>query len=137
MSRMANITINVPGMREAAGEVRRMFKELAAQLSRVKAVQRERRAYLNMLRAPRRKRRTATCKWELAKLHVRAAQIRCECPGAEVRIVSRNIRKGTPVVLIETIFARGTIEPTTTDRCVLLLGHQRPVQVLAMSDGEK
>lgn len=137
---MANaiVRIDVSGLYD----IRKTFHELALQFTRMKAVLRERRAYLNTLRSTRRKRKEAVRRWQLAKLRVKVCEIRIECQTAEVRIVSRNLRKGEPVVMIETIFARGQSEPLTADRRTILLGHRAsvaeidecPIEILAAAN---
>lgn len=135
---MANATIQFHV--EGIDDIRQTFRELSAQFARMKAIRRERRAYLNMLRSTRRTRKAMVRKWQLAKLHVKAAEIRVQCPKAEVRIASRNLRRGEPVVFvdvkpIEIVVAEGRTDPLTSDRRVLLLGRSPPIEILREPNG--
>jgi hypothetical protein len=130
---MANASIrfsfDAPGTQEAIDKLAEVAREARVALHRIdlaKSKKRLHRAYLNMLRSTRRTRKHAVRRWELVKLHVRAAEIRAECPNAEVRIVSRNLRKGEPIVVINAIYARGSVQPSGVDRRTILLGH-RPI----------
>lgn len=154
---MANATIQFHV--EGIDDIRRGFRELAAQFARMKAIRRERRAFLNMLRSTRRTRKVMVRKWQLAKLHAKAAEIRVQCPTAEVRVVSRNLRRGFPIAFIDidAPHAKGTVDLSEVDHCVvllewkatftggesipssidrrtLLLGHSPPIAILASSD---
>jgi hypothetical protein len=128
---MANASIcfsfDATGTREVITGLAKVAKEARVALHWIdlaKSKKRLHRAYLNMLRSTRRNRRDAVRRWELAKLHVRAAEIRVQCPNAEVRIVSRNLRKGEPIVVINAIYARGSVQPSGVDRRTILLGHR-------------
>lgn len=154
---MANVSIQFHV--EGIDDIRRGFRELAVRFARVKAIGRERRAFLNMLRSTRRTRKAMVRKWQLAKLHAKAAEIRVQCPTAEVRIVSRNLCKGFPIVFIDidAPHAKGTVDlsevdhravllerkatftegssiPSSVDRRVLLLGRSPPIEILREPD---
>ena len=146
---MANTSIQFSfdaiGVQKVREDLTHVVKASRAALTRIrlaKAKKRLQRAYLNMLRAPRSKRKDVAWRWELAKLYVKACEMRVESPTAEIRIISRNIRKGEPVVFIETVFARGATAPTTCDRRTVLLGprlhvaeiDECPTEILASTD---
>lgn len=151
----ARFTIDTTGLRD----IRKNFHELALQFTRLKTIWRERRAYLNVLRSTRKNRKEKVRKWQLAKLHVKASEIRVQWPSAEVRIVSRFLCKGYPVVFIDidAPHARGTVDlsevdrrtvllerkptfaagesiPSSADRRILLLGRSPPIAILSSSD---
>jgi hypothetical protein len=128
---MANATvrfnIDTSGFQESVSKVYATMAEMRTTLLRIAlatAKKRERRVFLNMLRSTRRKRREAVRKWQLAKLHVKACEIRIECPTAEVRIVSRRMKSGEPIVMIDAVYARGENGPSGVDRRTILLGHR-------------
>lgn len=146
---MANASIrfsfDATGVQKVREDLARVAKEARAALFRIALAhvkKREQRAYLNMLRSTRRTRKVTVRRWELAKLRVKVCKMRVESPTTEVRIVSRNIRKGDPIAMIETIFARGMIAPSNADRRTILLGHRAlvteidecPIEILQASD---
>ena len=103
-------TIDTTGYRAVAEKLYATMDEMRIHLLRIalyRAKCRLHRAYLNVLRSTRRTRKEAIWRWELAKLHVRAAEIRVERPTAKVRIVSRRMQSGKPIVLIDAIYDEG------------------------------
>lgn len=88
-------------VREDLAKIVEKSRAVRLRMALVRAKKRERRAYLNMLRSTRRNRAEMVRKWHLARLHVRACEMRIEKPNATIRIVSRCVRREEPVVFID------------------------------------
>lgn len=120
---MANATVRFRIDREA---MQKNFRELSVQFGRLLVYARLRRAYLNMRRSTRRTRKEKVWKWQLAMLHARAAEMRVKHPKADVRVVSRMLQKGVPVVMIDMVFVRAEVPSSGANRRDVLLGRETP-----------